>query len=37
MVKKYDSWRKALRISWKEYISEIEKNSVTGEWARDAT
>ena len=35
MVKKYDFWRKALRISWKEYISEIEKNSATGEWARE--
>jgi predicted metal-binding protein len=35
ILKKYDFWRKALKISWKDYISEIAKNSVTGEWARD--
>jgi hypothetical protein len=35
IVKKYDFWRKALRISWKEYISEIEENSLTVEWARE--
>ena len=35
IVKKYDFWRKALKISWKEYLSEIEKNSLTGEWAKE--
>jgi hypothetical protein len=35
VVKKYDFWRKALKISWKEYLSEIEKNSLTGEWAKE--
>ena len=35
IVKKYDFWRKALGISWKEYLSEIEKNSLTGEWTRE--
>jgi hypothetical protein len=33
--KKYDVWKKALEISWKEYLSEIAKNSLTGEWARE--
>ncbi len=28
-------WREALRISWKDYLREIEKNSVTGEWAKE--
>jgi len=35
IVKKYDLWRKALKISWKEYLSKIEQNSLTGEWARE--
>jgi hypothetical protein len=35
IVGKYDFWRKALKISWKEYLSEIEKNPLTGEWAKE--
>jgi hypothetical protein len=35
IVKKYDFWRKALKMSWKEYLSEIEKNSLTGGWAKE--
>jgi predicted metal-binding protein len=35
IVKEYDFWRKGLKISWKEYLSEIEKNSLTGEWAKE--
>jgi hypothetical protein len=35
IVKKYDFWRKALQISWKEYLSEIQQNSLTGEWAKE--
>jgi hypothetical protein len=35
IVEKYDFWRKALKISWKEYLSEIEQNSLTGEWAKE--
>jgi len=35
ITKKYESWKKALGISWKEYLSEIAKNSFTGEWARE--
>jgi len=35
IVKKYDLWRKALEISWKEYLSEIVKNQLTGEWAKE--
>lgn len=33
--KKYDEWKKALGISWKEYLSEIVKNPLTGEWAKE--
>jgi len=35
IVKKYDLWKKALEISWKEYLSEVVKNPLTGEWARE--
>ena len=34
-MEKYDFWRKSLQISWKEYLSEIEQNSLTGEWAKE--
>ena len=35
IIQKYEYWRKAMGISWKEYLSEIAKNSLTGEWARE--
>jgi hypothetical protein len=35
IVKKYDFWTRALQISWKEYLSEIQQNSLTGEWAKE--
>ena len=35
IVKKYELWKKALEISWKEYLSEIVKNPLTGEWAKE--
>jgi len=31
----YDVWKKALGLSWEEYLSVIEKNSLTGEWAKE--
>jgi hypothetical protein len=35
IVEKYDFWGKALKISWKEYLSEIEQNPLTGELAKE--
>ncbi len=35
IAKKYAFWRKALKTSWKEYLSEIKQNSLTGEWAKE--
>jgi len=35
IMEKYDFWRNAQGISWKEYLSEIEQNSLTGEWAKE--
>ena len=33
--KGYALWVEALDINWKEYLSEIEKNSLTGSWAKE--
>ncbi|MEM2103486.1 MAG: hypothetical protein QW717_01170 [Candidatus Bathyarchaeia archaeon] len=35
LVKKYAVWKKALGISWKEYLSKIAENPFTGEWAKE--
>jgi hypothetical protein len=35
IVEKYAVWRKTQDISWKEYLSEIEQNSLTGEWVKE--
>jgi hypothetical protein len=35
VVKNFGQWKKALEISWKGYLSEIAKNPLTGEWARE--
>jgi len=36
VIGKYKVWQEAMRIPWKEYLSEIVKNPLTGEWAREA-
>jgi hypothetical protein len=35
LVEKYGCWRKALKSSWREYLSEIERNPLTGEWVKE--
>jgi len=35
IIKKFGFWKKALKVSWKEYLSEIDKNPLTGEWAKE--
>lgn len=35
LVKEYDAWKKALEISWKEYLSEVTKNPYTGSWVKE--
>lgn len=32
---KFEAWKRALDISWRQYLAEIQKNSLTGEWAKD--
>jgi len=35
VVRSYGQWRRALDISWKEYLSQIANNPLTGEWTRE--
>jgi hypothetical protein len=35
IVHKYGEWKKALDISWEDYLSEILKNPLTGVWAKE--
>jgi hypothetical protein len=35
LVEKYCQWKKALEVSWKEYLSEIVKNPFTGQWVKE--
>jgi len=35
IVQKYDDWRSAMDISWKEYLNEIVKNPYSGLWAKE--
>ncbi len=32
---KFNAWRKASEVSWTQYLAEIQKNSLTGEWAKE--
>ena len=34
IIEKYSCWKNALRYSWREYLSEIERNSLAGEWTK---
>ena len=35
VVEKYTAWKKASNMSWRQYLLEIQKNSLTGEWAKE--
>ena len=35
IAEKHEVWRKALNITWEEYLREIAKHSLTGEWAKE--
>jgi len=35
IVEKYAAWHKALGIGWVEYLVQIQKNTLTGEWAKE--
>ena len=35
VTQNYEAWKKAIGLSWIEYLNEIRKNSLTGEWAKE--
>jgi len=35
VLKKFETWRRASGLVWAEYLVEIQKNSLTGEWAKE--
>ena len=35
ICKKFEAWKKALEVSWIDYLVNISKNSLTGEWAKE--
>jgi len=35
IVQKYDDWKRATDVSWKEYLNEIAENPYTGSWAKE--
>jgi hypothetical protein len=37
IVDKFKTWQEALELSWKEYLEKIQKNSLTGLWAKDVS
>jgi hypothetical protein len=35
IIEKFEVWKKASMVSWENYLVEISKNSLTGEWAKE--
>jgi len=35
LIKNYEEWKKALEISWKDYLNEIIKNPYSGKWVKE--
>jgi len=35
IVEKYQVWLKASEVTWSEYLGQIQKNSLTGSWAKE--
>ena len=34
-IVRFPVWRKALKMSWREYLREIEQNPLTGVWTKE--
>jgi len=32
---KFEDWKKGLRVEWKQYLTEITKNPLTGKWVKE--
>lgn len=35
IIQKFEAWKKASNIEWKEYLKEIARNPFTGTWAKE--
>ena len=35
VVQKFEDWKRATGISWKEYLKAVVENAYTGSWARE--
>jgi hypothetical protein len=35
VVQKFEDWKRAAGVSWKEYLKELVVNSYTGYWAKE--
>jgi len=35
LKERYEDWKKAMDITWKEYLEKVIENENTGEWARE--
>lgn len=35
VLNKFSAWNKATDINWNQYLLEIQKNSLTGKWAKE--
>jgi len=37
LLDRFELWKRALDISWKEYLSEIAKNDLAGIWVKEVS
>jgi hypothetical protein len=35
IVQKFEDWKRATGVSWKEYLKELVENASTGSWAKE--
>jgi len=35
IMEKFEGWKKASGTRWPDYLIEVQKNSLTGEWAKE--
>ena len=35
IVQKFEDWKRATGVSWKEYLNAVVENSYTGAWAKE--
>jgi hypothetical protein len=37
LCEKFTVWQQALDVSWSQYLVDVQKNSLTGVWAKDVS